>query len=67
MRVTMPSKLMEVLKLAANWLQIEGVEGVSANEDEDCIEVFVSEKFDKNSNSVSNVFHGYNVSIIEND
>jgi len=60
----MPSKLMEALKLAAKWLKIEGVEGVSANEDNECIEVYVTEKFDKNSNILPKEFHGLRVSII---
>ncbi len=62
----MPSKLMKVLKLAAKWLQIEGVEGVSANEDKDCIEIYVSDGFNKKSSAVPKIFHGFRVSIIKN-
>jgi len=63
----MPSKLMEALKLAAKWLQIEGVEGVSANEDEDCLVVFISDDYNTNINTLPNRFHGFRISIIKND
>jgi len=63
----MPSKLMEALKLAAKWLQIEGVEGVSANEDEDCLVVFISEDFDKGLNLLPSNFHGFRISIIKSE
>jgi len=63
----MPSNLMETLKLAANWLQIEGVEGVSANEDKKCIEVFISKNFNKKLNAIPKIYHGLNIVLIKND
>ena len=61
----MPSKLMDALKLAAKWLCIEGVEGVSANEDEDCIEVYVLKITIKIEKEIPKIFRGCKVSILE--
>ena len=61
----MPSNLMEELKLAAKWLQIEGVEGVSANEEKECIDVFVSESFDITSNSIPKEYNGIKILIFQ--
>jgi len=57
----MPSKLMEALQLAANWMKIEGVEAVSANQDLDQIEVYVGDNF--KAKQIPVIYKGFKVKI----